>query len=145
MQLSRRFFRYQDRPNWLMSYASFVIIWHFMANEAYDIKIWQKLIWPILMPKEVSGHQHPILFKKKILYKFWKSFDYKGEGERNPLSVRQVFQSGLTKRVSLWKGHTAKISISILIFIVLTYLNNMYLNNACLLRNQFKFILQFQA
>jgi hypothetical protein len=28
-----------------MSHASFIIIWHFMSYDAYDVKIWHKSIW----------------------------------------------------------------------------------------------------
>ena len=46
-----------------MSYASFVIIWHFMSYDAYDIKIWHQSIWSILVSKRPSGPQqsHPLI------------------------------------------------------------------------------------
>ena len=91
----RRFFRDQDRPNWLMSHFDVIcVIWrhlrHLMSNDAYDIKIWHKSIWPILVSKEASGSQqfHTLIWfwlencfkinKLKIkknhffLYEFWK-------------------------------------------------------------------------
>ena len=59
MQLlkSRHFFRHQDWTNWLMSYASFVIIWHLMSYDTYDIKIWRKVILTILVSKEAFRPQ----------------------------------------------------------------------------------------
>ena len=75
-----------------MTYASFVIIWHFMSYDAYDIEIWHKSILTILVSKEASGPQQSHLCirfwlnnyfkirKMKIrfgiffLYKFWESF-----------------------------------------------------------------------
>ena len=75
-----------------MSYASFVIIWHYMSYDAYDIDIWHISIWPILVSKRPSGpqHSHPMIgfwlkyffdmrkmknvSEKISLYKFFKSF-----------------------------------------------------------------------
>ena len=67
------------------------------AYDAYDIKIWHKSIWPILVSKEASGPQQlqqlVILLlincfkivkfekrvsKKKILYKYLRSFVFVG-------------------------------------------------------------------
>ena len=93
----RRFFRDQDRPNWLMSHFDVIcVIWHhlrhLMSNDAYDIKIWHKSILPILVSKVALGPQLYNLwvrfglrncYKMKnfeiayiifFLYKFWKSF-----------------------------------------------------------------------
>ena len=75
-----------------MSYASYDIKCHIMPNDAYDIEIWHKSIWSILVSKRPSGPQqsHPFFrywlnnfFKieklkrastKISLYEFWKSF-----------------------------------------------------------------------
>ena len=75
-----------------MTYASYDIKCHIMTNDAYDIEIWHKSIWSILVSKRPSGPQqsHPFirfclkncLIIKKLknaseffsLYKFWKSF-----------------------------------------------------------------------
>ena len=59
---SRRFFRDQDRPYWLMSYFDVIcVIRHQMtqmtSNDAYDIKMWHQSIWPILVSKEASWPQ----------------------------------------------------------------------------------------
>ena len=80
-----------------MSYASFVIIWHFMSYDAYDIEIWHQSMWLILVSKRRSGPQqsHPFIWFwlrnclkiKKLkkasklfsLYKFWKSFVFLAE------------------------------------------------------------------
>ena len=77
-----------------MSYVSYDIKFHIMTNDAYDIEIWHKSIWSILVSKRLSGPQHlHLLFRfwiknclkvKKLknvskffsLYKFWKSFVY---------------------------------------------------------------------
>ena len=42
---------------------SFLIIWHFMSYDAYDIEIWHKSIWLILVSKRPSGPQqsHPFI------------------------------------------------------------------------------------
>ena len=79
----------------LMSYA------HMTSNDAYDINIWHRPIWPILVSKEASGSQqsHPLIrfgpnksFKIKkftnvfgifFLYKFWKSFVYFDKAKKN--------------------------------------------------------------
>jgi hypothetical protein len=58
----RGFSRHQDRPNWLMSNFDVIcVIWchkrHLMSNDAYDIKICHKSIWPILVSKEASRPQ----------------------------------------------------------------------------------------
>ena len=68
-----------------------------MTNDAYDIEIWHKSIWSILVSKRLSGPQqsHPsirfclknCLKLKKLknaseffsLYKFWKSFVFSAE------------------------------------------------------------------
>ena len=80
-----------------MSYASFFIIWHLMSYDAYDIEIWRKSNWSILVSKRSSGPQqsHPFIccwlencfkiWKLKnaseifSLYKFWKSFVFLAE------------------------------------------------------------------
>ena len=80
-----------------MSYASFGIIWHFMSYDAYDIEIWRKSIWLILVSERPSGPQQSHLLirfclknclkMKKMknaweffsLYKFWKSFVFSAE------------------------------------------------------------------
>ena len=67
----RRFSRHQDRPNWLTSYFDVIcVIWchtrHLMSNDAYDIKICHKSIWPILVSKEASGPQG-----SHLLIHFW--------------------------------------------------------------------------
>ena len=82
-----------------MSYASYVIIWHLMSYDAYDIEIWQKSNWSILVSKRPSGPQqsHPIIRfwlnnSLKIIkwknaweifsrYKFWKSFVFLALGK----------------------------------------------------------------
>ena len=74
-----------------MSYASFVIIWHFMSYDPYDTEIWHKSILSILVSKRPSGTQqsNPFIgfwitncFKIKkwkyvleifSLYKFWSN------------------------------------------------------------------------
>ena len=74
-----------------MSYASYDIKCHIMTNDAYDIEIWRKSIWSILVSKRPSGPQQSHLFirfwlnkmlsiknlKNQLdifsLYKFWKS------------------------------------------------------------------------
>ena len=58
----RRFSRHLDRPNWLTSYFDVIcVIWchtrHLMSNDAYDIKICHKSIWPILVSKEALEPQ----------------------------------------------------------------------------------------
>ena len=45
-----------------MSYALFVIIWHYMSYDAYDIYIWHQSIWLILVSKRPSGPQQSHLF-----------------------------------------------------------------------------------
>ena len=88
-----------DQFDWChisMSYASFVIIWHFMSYDAYDIKIWHASILSILESKETSEPQQSHLLiqfwltnclkRKKLksgseiffLYKFWESFVFLG-------------------------------------------------------------------
>ena len=49
-----------------MSYASFVIIWHLMSYDAYDIEIWHKSNWSILVSKRPSGLQksHLLIWQK---------------------------------------------------------------------------------
>ena len=56
---SRHFFRHQDRPYQVMSYALYDIKCHLMTidNDAYDIKLGQQSSWPILLSKEASGPQ----------------------------------------------------------------------------------------
>ena len=64
-----------------MSYVSYVIIWHIMSYDAYDIEIWHKSIWPIWVSKRPSGPQqsHPLLWFgqttnlkiEKIRVSFW--------------------------------------------------------------------------
>ena len=49
-----------------MSYASFVIIWHFMSYNAYDIEIWHKSNLSILVSKRPSGLQQSHMF-----IRFW--------------------------------------------------------------------------
>ena len=94
---SRRFFRHQDRQNWLMSYIDVICVirhqmTHMTSNDAYDINIWLWSIWPILVSKEASGPQQSHLWIRfwlkncfKIqklksgfgiffLSKFWESF-----------------------------------------------------------------------
>jgi hypothetical protein len=79
-----------------MSYASYDMKCHIMTNDAYDIEIWRKSIWSILVSKEASGPQqlHPVIwfwlnnwFKRKkkkngsnkiFLYQFWESFVFLG-------------------------------------------------------------------
>ena len=88
-----------DQFDWYhisMSYASFVIIWHFMTYDAYDLEICHKSNCSILVSKRPAGPQysHPFIRSwlknclkiKKIkklaeifsLYKFWKSFVFLG-------------------------------------------------------------------
>jgi hypothetical protein len=75
-----------------MLYSSYDIICHIMKNDAYDIEIWHKAIWSILVSKQPAGPQQLHLFsqfwlinslqikngKTRLeifsLYKFWKSF-----------------------------------------------------------------------
>ena len=56
---SQQFFWQQDR---LMSYFYVkCVIWchtcHLLSNDAYDIKLWHKSIWPILVSKEATWPQ----------------------------------------------------------------------------------------
>ena len=51
-----------------MSYASYVKIWHIMSYDAYDIEIWHKSIWSILVSKRLSGPQQSLLF-----IRFWQT------------------------------------------------------------------------
>ena len=46
-----------------MSYASYIIIWHIMTYDAYDIWIWRVSIWSILVSKRPSEPQqsHPLI------------------------------------------------------------------------------------
>ena len=85
-----------DSCHILMSYASYDIKCHIMTNDAYDIEIWRKSIWSILVSKEASGPEqsHPLIrfwlnncFKIKMLkigseffslYKLWESFVFSG-------------------------------------------------------------------
>ena len=83
----RRFFRDQDRPNWLMSHFDVIcVIWrhlrHLMSNDAYDIKIWHKSIWPILVSKEASGSQ-----QFHTLIRFWLENCFK----INKLKIKKSF------------------------------------------------------
>jgi hypothetical protein len=94
---SRSFFRHLDRQNWLMSYIDVICVTryqmtHMKSNDAYNIKIGHRSIWPILVSKEASGPQQSHLcirfwlnncFKIQklkswfgifFLYKFWESF-----------------------------------------------------------------------
>ena len=52
-----------------VSYASFVIIWHFMSYDTYDIIVWRFSIWLILESKEASESQYSCL-----LIHFWITF-----------------------------------------------------------------------
>ena len=59
----------------LMPYASFVIIWHLMSNDAYDTKMWQHSIWPILVsnkPCQTQQWQQLIIFWLKKCIKIVK-------------------------------------------------------------------------
>jgi hypothetical protein len=62
---SRRSFGHQDRPIWHISYFNviFVIIWHFMSYDAYDIEICHKSYWSSLVSKWPSGPRqaHPFI------------------------------------------------------------------------------------
>ena len=83
---SRRFFRDQDRPYWLMSYFDVIcVIRHQMtqmtSNDAYDIKMWHKSIWPILVSKEASWPQQFHLY-----IWFWLNYflNRKIQNSKNP-------------------------------------------------------------
>ena len=116
-----------------MSYATFVIIWHFMSYDAYDIQIWRKSIWSILVSKRPSGPQqlHPSIqfwlnncLKIKIfkntskfvsLYKFWKSFVFSAETviksghRRNHLSAILLVFLGFPDLIQ-WQNTWARIA-----------------------------------
>ena len=49
-----------------VSYASYDIKCHIMTNDAYDIEIWHKSIWSILVSKRPSGPQQSHAF-----IRFW--------------------------------------------------------------------------
>jgi hypothetical protein len=82
-----------------MSYASFVIIWHFMSYDAYDIEIWHESIWSILVSKRPSGQQQSQPFtwfwlNKCSKIKCWKTcwkffpFNFFESGGHFPSSLR---------------------------------------------------------
>jgi hypothetical protein len=115
----------------LMSYASFVIIWHLMSYDAYDINIWHKSIWLFLVSKRPSGPQQSSLF-----IRFWLNIFIKIEKLKyatknfpfidfsNPLyiSTKQEVKFGLTSktarnlilfanlnRICFWMGISCKL------------------------------------
>jgi hypothetical protein len=55
-----------DKCHSYMSYASYDIKCHIMTKDAYDIEIWHKAIWSILVSKWPSGPQQLHLFSR-----FW--------------------------------------------------------------------------
>ena len=64
-----------------MSYASFVVIWHLMSYNAYDIEIWHQSFWLILVSKRPSGPQlsNPFI-------RFWLKRCLKIKNKKNALS-----------------------------------------------------------
>ena len=55
-----------DQYDWChiyMSYATYVIIYHIMTYDAYDIEIWHRSYWSILVSKRPSEPQqsHPFI------------------------------------------------------------------------------------
>ena len=79
-----------------MSYFDVIcVIWchmcHLMSNDAYDIKIWRKSIWLILVSKEALGPQ---------LYNLWVRFDL-----RNCFKIIKLkSESGIFFLYQLWKS-----------------------------------------
>ncbi len=64
-----------DRCHIYMSYASYVIVWQIMTYDAYDIEIWHRSYWWILVSKRPSEPQqsHPFIrFQWKICFKIKK-------------------------------------------------------------------------
>ena len=91
----------------LIDHVSFVIIWHFMAYDAYDIEIWHRSNWSIFVSKRPSGPQQSQLF-----IRFWPKNRIKKEIPSINFENAFYFQPNLKSIFTYQKGLKSKICLA---------------------------------